>query len=122
MTTKADRKTPDRSPGANLDSAVAQLRQARVKFIGAGNEAKADKVKAMIEGIDTLKEERSSSMSAVIKNGTEVTFTRNGKQLVGTLERKTKPDGIGRGKYPRAIVKVGDKCVAVPFKSISVKQ
>lgn len=51
----ADRKTPDRSPGANLEAAAAQLRQARMKLIGAGNEDKADKVKVLIESVETLK-------------------------------------------------------------------
>lgn len=57
MTKTTDRKPPDRSPGANLDAAAAQLRQARMKLIGAMNEDKADKVKALIESVEALKKD-----------------------------------------------------------------
>ena len=57
MTKTTDRKTPDRSPGANLEAAAVQLRQARMKLIGAGNEDKADKVKALIDSVEALKKD-----------------------------------------------------------------
>lgn len=58
MATKtSDRKTPDRTPGANLEAAAAQLRQARMKLIGAGNEDKADKVRSLIESVEALKKD-----------------------------------------------------------------
>lgn len=52
-----DRKPPDRTPGANLEAAAVQLRQARMKLIGAGKEDKADKVKSLIESVEALKKE-----------------------------------------------------------------
>lgn len=52
-----DRKPPDRTPGANLEAAAVQLRQARMKLIGAGKEDKVDKVKSLIESVEALKKE-----------------------------------------------------------------
>jgi len=51
-----DRKSPDRSPEANLDAAIDQLTKARVKLIAGQDEATADKVKAIIESVKALKD------------------------------------------------------------------
>jgi hypothetical protein len=56
MATKTtDRKPPDRTPGANLEAAAVQLRQARMKLMGAGNENKTDKVRSLINSMEALK-------------------------------------------------------------------
>lgn len=52
-----DRKSPDRSPEANLDAAIDQLTKARVKLIAGQDEEKADKVRAIIESVKALKTE-----------------------------------------------------------------
>ena len=51
-----DRKSPDRSPEANLDAAIDQLTKARVKLIAGQDEEKADKVRAIIESVKALKD------------------------------------------------------------------
>jgi len=58
---------------------------------------------------------------AQIKNGTEVHFTYKGRKVTGTLERKVFPDGTGKGKYPRAVVKHAGRLVTVALSSVSAK-
>lgn len=53
-TDKKPERSPDRSYTANLERMREQARQARSKCILAGDEEKADKVKALIDGIDEL--------------------------------------------------------------------
>lgn len=57
-----------------------------------------------------------------IKNGTEVTFIRAGVKMSGTLERKSKPEGIGNGKYERGIIKLADGSkVTMPTSALTAK-
>jgi len=51
-TDKKPERSPDRSPENDLRKMIAQARSARRKYVGQGNEEKAEKVLALIRDIE----------------------------------------------------------------------